>query len=59
MVNFGQSNGVVEKGNWTNLVNTVSLMQVANPEKLLKLQNSLSQLKPQFVATGHGQCFAL
>ncbi len=59
MVNFGQSDGVVEKGNWADLVDTISLMQVANPEKLLKLQNSLSQLKPKFVATGHGQCFAL
>jgi flavorubredoxin len=59
MVNFGQSDGVVEKGNWADLVDTVSLMQVASPEKLLKLQNSLSQLKPKFVATGHGQCFAL
>lgn len=59
MVNFGQSGGVVEKGNWADLVASINLGQIADPDRLLKLQNSLAQLKPKFVATGHGQCFTL
>lgn len=56
---FGKASGTVIEGNWQAEVNGITLEQVSDPERRAKLQQTLSQLNPAFVATGHGPCIKL
>ncbi|MBB6624898.1 MBL fold metallo-hydrolase [Clostridium gasigenes] len=56
---FGKASGTVIEGNWQTEVNGITLEQVSDPERRTKLQQTLSQLNPAFVAAGHGPCIRL
>ncbi|WP_378954315.1 hypothetical protein [Pelosinus sp. sgz500959] len=56
---FGKTAGTVIEGNWQSEVNGITQEQVSDPERRAKLQQTLSQLNPAFVATGHGSCIKL
>jgi flavorubredoxin len=53
---LGKAHGDVIEGNWETEVASISLQQVANPERKTKLQHTLAELKPKFIAVGHGPC---
>lgn len=53
---LGEASGSVIEGNWKEEVNRISPEQVSDPERKAKLQQALLELKPNFVAVGHGQC---
>jgi len=56
---FGKAAGTVIEGNWQSEVNGITQEQVSDSERRAKLQQTLSQLNPAFVATGHGPCIKL
>jgi flavorubredoxin len=56
---FGKSDNSVINGNWQEEINSISPLQIPNPEKRLQLQQTLEKLNPKFVATGHGPCVDL
>jgi flavorubredoxin len=53
---LGEANGSVIEGNWQEEVNSITPQQVSDPERRAKLQETLAQLNPKFVAVGHGPC---
>lgn len=53
---FGEANGQVIEGNWQSEIDNISVEQVSDPERKARLQKTLAQLKPKFVAVGHGPC---
>ena len=53
---LGNANGSIIEGNWQTEVNSISMQQVSDPEGKAKLQETLAQLNPKFVAVGHGPC---
>jgi flavorubredoxin len=53
---LGEANGSVIEGNWQEEVNSITPEQVSDPERRAKLQKTLAQLNPKFVAVGHGSC---
>ncbi|TGE31697.1 MBL fold metallo-hydrolase [Desulfosporosinus sp. Sb-LF] len=56
MIRFGEATGLVVDADWTTEIKNIKPEQVPDPEKRKQLQNTLSQLNPKFVATGHGPC---
>lgn len=59
MMSFGEEMGTVKAADWQTEVNHIQTQQVPSPTKLAQLQQALLQLKPNFVATGHGTCLKL
>lgn len=59
MMAFGEEMGTVKESNWHSEVNNIRIEQVPDPQKHAQLQQALLQLKPSFVATGHGPCLKL
>ena len=59
MMAFGPGVDEIKKSNWSTEVGNITHEQVPDPIKLAQLQDVLSQLKPNFVATGHGPCIKL
>ena len=59
MLRFGEEIGTVKEFNWHTEVNNIQSEQVPDTDKREKLQQTLLQLKPRFVATGHGPCIKL
>ena len=59
MIRFGDEMGTVEKSNWQAEINNIKSEQVSDPVRCAKLQETLLQLNPSFVATGHGPCLKL
>lgn len=59
MIRFGESAGVVVDSDWNKEIDNIRSDQVADPEQREKLKQALKQLKPKFVATGHGPCLKL
>ena len=59
MMSFGEEMGIVKESNWYNEVNNISKEQVPDTEKRVQLQKTLLDLKPKFIATGHGPCLKL
>ncbi|MGE5605483.1 MAG: MBL fold metallo-hydrolase [Bacteroidota bacterium] len=59
MIRFGESAGSIVDSDWNAEINNIRPEQVPDPARLAKLQDTLSQLKPKFVATGHGPCLRL
>jgi flavorubredoxin len=53
---MGKANGSVIEGDWKTEVDNISLQQVSDPERKVKLQQALAELSPKFVAVGHGPC---
>ena len=56
---FGKASGTVIGGNWQSEVDSITPEQVLDPERRTKLKQTLSQLNPSFIATGHGPCIKL
>ncbi|WP_407312425.1 MBL fold metallo-hydrolase [Desulfosporosinus sp. SB140] len=59
MMRFGEASGTVIESNWLTEINNIHPEQVPDPERRAKLQQTLRQLNPRFVATGHGPCLKL
>lgn len=59
MLAFGEEIGTVKESNWQTVVGDIRIEQVPDPTKLAQLQLALLQLKPSFVAVGHGPCLKL
>ncbi|MDW8802916.1 MBL fold metallo-hydrolase [Clostridium sp. A1-XYC3] len=53
---FGESHNTVIEGNWKVEIDSITPQQVSDSEARAKLQQTLMQLNPKFVATGHGPC---
>ncbi|ADL50952.1 MBL fold metallo-hydrolase [Clostridium cellulovorans] len=56
MMNNGEEIGTIKEANWHDEINNISKEQVPDADKRKQLQQKLLQLKPNFVATGHGLC---
>jgi flavorubredoxin len=59
MFRSGKASGTVMEGNWEAEVNSISPQQIPDPDKRLHLKQTLAELSPKFVATGHGPCIKL
>ena len=59
MIRFGEANGTAVETNWHKEVNNIRSEQVPDPERRAQLQQTLIQLSPRFVATGHGPCLKI
>ena len=59
MIRFGEANGTVVESNWHTEINDIRPEQVPDPVRRVQLQQTLLQLNPRFVATGHGPCLKL
>jgi flavorubredoxin len=53
---FGNAHSTVIEGNWQTEIENISPQQVPDPRQRAQLQQTLAQLNPKFVATGHGPC---
>lgn len=53
---FGNAQGTVIEGNWQTEIENITPQQVSDPQQRAQLQQTLAQLNPKFVATGHGPC---
>ena len=56
MIRFGEAEGTIVESDWDSEINNIRPEQVPDPERRAQLQQTLQQLSPQFVATGHGPC---
>lgn len=56
---LGKADGAVIEGNWQTEVDSVTPQQVSDPERKAKLQQTLAEFNPKFVAVGHGPCLKL
>jgi len=59
MIRFGEASGTIVKSNWHTELNNIHQEQVPDPTRRAQLQQTLIQLNPKFVATGHGPCLKL
>ncbi len=59
MMDFGKEMGTTKTSNWKTEVNNIRSGQVPDPKGLAQLQETLLELNPSFVATGHGPCIKL
>lgn len=59
MIRFGEANGSILESNWHTEINNIRSEQVPDPLRRAQLQQTLTQLNPRFVATGHGPCLKL
>ncbi|AWK52589.1 MBL fold metallo-hydrolase [Clostridium beijerinckii] len=59
MLRHGEEIGTVKEFNWYTEVNNIRSEQVPDADRREKLQQTLLQLNPRFVATGHGPCIKL
>jgi len=53
---LGEASGSIIEGNWKEEVDRITPEQVSDPERRVKLQQTLKELKLNFVAVGHGPC---
>ena len=56
MLQFGKADGLVIEGDWQEEVNNIKNAQVPDNERRKLLQQNLSRLSINFIATGHGPC---
>lgn len=56
MIRFGESGGLVIESNWQTEIDNIREDQVPSSKQRAQLQETLAQLHPSFVATGHGPC---
>lgn len=59
MFDIGEEIDTVKESKWHIEINNIKLKQVPDPNKLEQLQQTLRQLNPNFIATGHGPCLKL
>jgi flavorubredoxin len=59
MIRRGEAKGIIADSNWNTEINNILPDQVPDPERLSQLKNTLIQLSPNFIATGHGPCLRL
>ncbi|HZW81876.1 MAG TPA: hypothetical protein VFF14_00460 [Candidatus Deferrimicrobium sp.] len=59
MIRFGEAVATVTDSDWTREIRSIRGEQVPDPERFALLQDTLAQLNPRFVATGHGPCLRL
>jgi flavorubredoxin len=59
MFAMGEEVDTVKESRWSMEVNSIMQEQVPDANKLEQLQQTLRQLKPNFIATGHGPCLKL
>jgi len=59
MIRFGEASGTIVESNWQTEINNIRPEQVPSSELRVQLQQTLSQLNPKFVATGHGPCLKI
>jgi hypothetical protein len=59
MIRFGEAGGTVVDSDWTAEIKNIRSEQVPDPKRRSLLQDTLTLLKPRFVATGHGPCLRL
>jgi len=59
MIRFGEASGTVVESNWHTEIDNIRPEQVPDPVRRAQLQQTLTQLSPRFVATGHGPCLKL
>jgi flavorubredoxin len=53
---FGKAHGEIMEGKWGSEIHNITPMQVPDQEQRKKLQQTLAELNPKFVAAGHGLC---
>jgi Uncharacterized flavoproteins len=56
MIRFGEANKTIVESDWETEINSIRPDQIPDPKRQTQLQQTLKQLTPQFVATGHGPC---
>lgn len=56
MIRFGEANGTIVESDWQTEINNIRPEQVPSAELRTQLQQTLLQLNPKLVATGHGPC---
>lgn len=56
MIRFGEANKTIVESDWETEIHNIRPDQIPDPERRTRLQQTLRQLKPKFVATGHGPC---
>lgn len=59
MIRFGEANGTIVESGWQTEINNIRQEQVPSAELRAQLQQTLLQLNPKLVATGHGPCLKL
>lgn len=59
MMNFGETIASIKDSNCKTKVKNISLEQIPDLEKLVKLQGDLLKLDPEFISVGHGSCLKL
>lgn len=55
----GEADGEVREGSWSEEIASITPQQVPDQEQRLKLQKTLMEFNPKFIATGHGTCVKL
>jgi flavorubredoxin len=56
MFRMGKADDMVIENTWQTEVNAITPLQIPDPQRRLELQQTLSKLSPNFIATGHGPC---
>lgn len=56
MLRFGNGSGKTEKASWIDEVTAINTERVSDPVKAQQLRVALEQIRPVFVAVGHGFC---
>lgn len=56
MIRFGEASGSIVESDWQAEINNIRPEQVPSTELRTQLQQTLAQLNPELVATGHGPC---
>jgi len=59
MIRRGEAAGIITDSVWRTEINNIRPEQVPDPEQLDQMRNTLTQLSPKLVATGHGACLRL
>jgi len=59
MFGLGNAANAVIDGDWKTEIDKISSMQVPDQVGKSKLQQTLSEISPRFIATGHGPCIKL
>jgi flavorubredoxin len=59
MISFGEEIGSAKELDWHTEINNIKSEQVPDSERLKELQQTLLNLNPSFVATGHGICLKI
>lgn len=59
MMSLGEEISTVKEADWSSEVNGIRVDQIPDSDKRKQLQETLLQVKPSFVAVGHGFCLKI